>query len=149
MTKIIKISVRPAQTGEGLFADAPILEGSVIVEYTGVTMPTTVADTLASRFLFDLENGWTIDGEAKSNTARYVNHACDPNSEAEIEGKRVLFRAARNIAAGEEITIDYGEEYFDEYIKPYGCLCEECKKKPSGKYLTATPPTTGTNGVNR
>ena len=26
---------------------------------------------------------------------------------------------------GEEITYDYGKEYFDEYIKPKGCRCEK------------------------
>ena len=31
--------------------------------------------------------------------------------------------ALRSIAKGEELTIDYGQEYFDEFIKPVGCRC--------------------------
>jgi hypothetical protein len=34
--------------------------------------------------------------------------------------------ALRAIAAGEEITLDYGEEYFELFIKPLGCRCAQC-----------------------
>ena len=39
---------------------------------------------------------------------------------------RVLIYARRNIDAGEELSYDYGKEYFDDLIKPKGCRCDHC-----------------------
>ena len=110
--------------GKGLFALKPIQKGDFILEYTGKTIPTKVADEMdEARYLFEVDKKWTIDGEDESNTARYINHACDPNTEAEVHDGHILITAVRDIEAGEELTIDYGEEYYDEFIKPVGCKC--------------------------
>jgi SET domain-containing protein len=112
--------------GQGLFAATPIRKGDFILEYTGEKIPTKLADTLKTRYLFEVDENWTIDGETESNTARYINHACEPNTEAEIEEGKIMIYATRNIKMGEELTIDYGEEYFDEFIRPVGCKCANC-----------------------
>jgi SET domain-containing protein len=39
----------------------------------------------------------------------------------------------REIRPGEEITYNYGKEYFDDHIKPVGCKCQKCAAKPKGK----------------
>jgi len=122
--------------GLGLFTLDPIKKGEFIVEYTGKKIPTKVADDLMTKYLFEIDEKWTIDGAEKGNIARYVNHACKPNCEAEIdENDRIVYSAVRNIDAGEELTVDYGKEYFDEFIKPYGCKCEGCIKKNLRKTL--------------
>ena len=126
MKALPKYEVRGSGTGLGLFSTAAIRKGARVIEYTGKKIPSKVADTLTTRYLFDLENGFTLDGEGEENTARYVNHSCDPNCEAEIEGDRIFMYAIKRIAPGEEITIDYGEEYCDEFIKPEGCKCKKC-----------------------
>ncbi len=113
--------------GLGLFADADIAKGDFIVEYTGTKIPTKVADALKTRYLFELDEQWTIDGETSANTARYINHSCEPNAEAEIHDEHILISATTDIKAGQEITIDYGEEYFDEFIRPTGCKCGKCE----------------------
>ena len=115
--------------GDGLFATVPIKKGEFIMEYTGERLPTAIADERESRYLFEIDEDWTIDGSDKSNTARYINHSCDPNAEAEIveeegvPGGKIIISAVKNIRKGEEITFDYDQEYFDEYIKPIGCKC--------------------------
>ncbi|MDB5237790.1 MAG: nuclear protein [Candidatus Kaiserbacteria bacterium] len=109
--------------GEGLFATQDIRKGDLIIEYTGEKLPTAVADARDSRYLFELDDEWTLDGSGTENTARYINHSCDPNSEAEIRHGRIMIDAVRDIKAGEEITFDYDQEYFDEFIKPIGCRC--------------------------
>ena len=115
--------------GDGLFANAPIKKGEFILEYTGDRLPTAIADERESRYLFEIDEDWTIDGSDKSNTARYINHSCDPNTEAEIveipgvPGGSIMITCIRDIKVGEELTIDYDQEYFDEYIKPVGCKC--------------------------
>ncbi len=109
--------------GQGLFAECDLKNGEFILEYTGKKIPTPLADTMTSRYLFEIDEKWTIDGSPRSNTARYINHSCDPNTEAEIKNGRILIYAVRNIKKGEEITIDYDTEYFDEFIRPFGCKC--------------------------
>lgn len=121
------IRLSAPETGMGLFARAPIKKGAFVIEYIGQRIPTKVADESGGRYLFEVDSDWTIDGEAEWNTARYINHSCKPNVEAEIdENDRIMISALRDIKPGEELTIDYGEEYFDEFIKPVGCKCVVC-----------------------
>jgi hypothetical protein len=110
-------------TGLGLFATDYFKKGEMVVEYTGKKVTTKVADTLGTKYLFEIDEKWTIDGSPRTNLAGYVNHSCEPNCEAEIDGMRIFYYAMRPIDAGEELTIDYGEEYFDEFIRPHGCKC--------------------------
>lgn len=112
--------------GLGLFATVPFKKGQFVIEYTGKKIPTKVADELSTRYLFEIDDDWTIDGSPRSNTARYINHSCDPNCESEIVGDRIHINAIKNIKPGEELSFDYGEEYFDEFIKPVGCKCNKC-----------------------
>ncbi len=127
-----KFEIREAEPGKGfgLYAARSFEQGEYLLDYTGEKIPTKLADTLTTRYLFELDNEWTIDGEAETNTARYINHSCDPNVEAEIDGARIKISAIHDIEAGDELTIDYGDEYFDEFIKPVGCLCgtEVCRR---------------------
>lgn len=125
------LAVRPSRPGlgKGLFATRALRGGEFITEYAGIHIPTSYADTLDNRYLFELDTDWTIDGSSGSNIARYMNHSCVPNCEGEIRDGRILIFAARDIRRGEELTIDYGEEYFDEFIRPVGCKCERCSFK--------------------
>jgi uncharacterized protein len=120
-----KFEVREGRegTGKGLFARVDFPKGEFIVEYTGTKIPTVEADLSKSRYLFELDQDWTIEGPPDSNIAGYINHSCAPNAEAETQDGHIYISATRNIKTGEEITIDYGDEYFDEFIKPVGCKC--------------------------
>ena len=75
-----------------------------------------------------IDEEYRIDGSPRSNTARYINHSCAPNAEAIISGRRVWIWSKRAIKAGEEVTYNYGKEYFDAHLKPRGCLCIKCAK---------------------
>jgi hypothetical protein len=55
-------------------------------------------------------------------SARWINQACF-HVEADVKGGKILIHALRDIFEGEELSIDYGQEYFDEFIKPYACKC--------------------------
>ncbi len=126
--------------GKGLYAMQDFAFGEYLLDYTGKKITTKVADTLDTAYLFEINKKWTIDGEDESNTARYINHSCDPNVEAEIDGMRIKITTTRDVEKGEELLIDYGDEYFDEFIKPYGCMCgtEVCRQptKPSAHMHT-------------
>jgi uncharacterized protein len=126
-----------AGTGLGLFATEPIKKRTLIIEYRGRRISNKRAAELewirSNKYLFELNSRWTIDGKARSNTARYVNHSCKPNAEAELIRGRMMFRAIKNIAAGQEITIDYGEEYVELFFAKHGCLCPNCGKGAAKK----------------
>lgn len=117
-------------TGLGLFATAPIERGAFIVEYSGPRIPTREAHarekTARARYMFEINSRWTVDGSVRSNIGRYANHSCRPNAESALRRGKVILRAIKAIEPGEEITYDYGEEYFDLFIKPNGCRCAKC-----------------------
>lgn len=122
--------VKRSGTGLGLFATERIKRGTWIIEYVGkVLRGREVTACPSNRYLFETCRTRMIDGSTRKNTARYINHACKPNSQAEIFGGRVFIKAIHPIETGDEITYDYGKEYFDEFLKKPGCLCASCKLK--------------------
>ena len=125
--------------GFGLFATRPIRAGEFVIEYTGRHVTNEEAERMTTRYLFELDDRWTIDGSSRSNTARYINHSCDPNCEAEIVDGKIHISAYRDIEEGEELTYDYGEEYFDEFIRPRGCGCAKCQSETPTSELTKAP----------
>ncbi len=124
-----KLKVKRGVDGLGLFAEEPIKKGACIIEYVGPTLTEKEEYTSRSKYLFEVTKKKTIDGAARSNTARYINHACKPNCEIEIRKGQVFVMAKKNIKPGEELNYDYDKEYFNEYIKPKGCRCASCKAK--------------------
>jgi len=123
------IVVKRSKTGLGLFATQDIPKGACILEYVGEIISEEDATNSKSRYLFEINKNHTIDGSARSNKARYLNHACIPNCIAEEHRKRIFFLTKKKVKSGEELTFDYGTEYFDEFIKPHGCKCSSCVKK--------------------
>jgi SET domain-containing protein len=113
-------------TGLGLFATAPIKKGDFMLKYWGRKITNKVADQLETKYLFELNKRYTIDGANRRNIARYANHSCRPNAETDIVKGEILVTARRNIEPGEEITYNYGKAYFDMFIKPHGCKCPKC-----------------------
>ena len=123
------LRVKRSRTGLGLFTFSPIKKGQCIIEYTGRTLSKEEEYESNSLYLFEVSKTKTIDGSVRSNTARYINHACKPNCEIEIWGGCVWVFAKRTIRQGEELSYDYDTEYFNEYIKPKGCKCVACLAK--------------------
>src|SRR5581483_9053241 len=115
-----------SKSGLGLFACVPIKKGQFIVRYSGRKIPTDSADDLDTRYLFEINTRWTIDGSARRNRARYINHSCRPNAEVYFVKHVIKVRALKNIKAGDEITYHYGRNYFEAFIKDSGCRCQAC-----------------------
>ena len=122
-----RLRVGRSRTGLGLFAVAPIRRGEFIVEYWGKRFSSAQAYELRTKYLFDLNGRWVIDGSDRRNTARYINHACKPNSIAQVERGSILIYAKENISAGDEITCNYGKQYFDVFLSAKGCRCAVCE----------------------
>src|SRR5216683_1081075 len=130
-----------SRTGLGLFATKPIKKGAKIVRYFGPLLDSRKKkdDAIENKYLFELNNRWTIDGSVRKNIARYINHACKPNAESDVKPRKrkVVIRAIKNIEPGEEINYDYGTDYFKAYLKPIGCKCDACEKKRKKKRAEA------------
>ena len=130
-----------SRTGLGLFATKPIKKGTKIIRYFGPLLDSRKKkdDAIENKYLFELNNRWTIDGSVRKNIARYINHACKPNAESDVSPRKrkVVIRAIKNIEPGEEINYDYGTDYFKAYLKPIGCKCDACEKKRKKKRAEA------------
>jgi hypothetical protein len=130
-----------SRTGLGLFATQPIKKGTKIIRYFGPLLDSRKKkdDAIENKYLFELNNRWTIDGSVRKNIARYINHACKPNAESDVKPRKrkVFIRAIKNISPGEEINYDYGTDYFKAYLKPIGCKCDACEKKRKKKRAEA------------
>lgn len=119
-------------TGFGLFATKPIKRAAYIATYRGPRISTEEANKRERRggkYLFELNSRWTIDGSPRWNVARYMNHSCWPNAKPILRKNQIVFVALRCIGPGEEITYDYGREYFDHFITKNGCRCAACRTK--------------------
>jgi SET domain-containing protein len=129
-----KYRIRRGLSGLGLVSAGAFRKGERVIEYVGEIVDDAEADRRSNRYLFEVRKDVNIDGSARRNLARYVNHGCRPNCEDKIVGNRVFYVAVRAIRAGEELTVDYGKTYYDHYIAPKGCRCsaKRHRKAPAG-----------------
>jgi uncharacterized protein len=102
--------------GRGVFAARTIRKGADIIEYRGRRISMDEADNLPDSdpdnpfhtFLFELNDGRVIDAGVRGNSARWINHSCQPNCVPyEDDAGRVFIEAKRTIRAGEELAYDY------------------------------------------
>ena len=121
--------------GRGVFAMRDIAAGARLIEYRGEVIDWPEAlrrnphdpSQPNHTFYFHLDDGRVIDGNVRGNAARWINHACEPNCEAdEIDG-RIYIRALRDLHAGEELFFDYrlviDERMTARLKRDYACRC--------------------------
>ncbi|WP_442907457.1 SET domain-containing protein [Hydrogenophaga sp. BPS33] len=121
--------------GKGVFAVADLVEGEPLIEYVGEIItwkealrrhPHDPSDPNHT-FYFHIDEKHVIDAKVGGNSARWINHSCKPNCEADVEDGRVFIRARRDIKAGEELFYDYGlvidEPYTPKLKAEYPCWC--------------------------
>ena len=112
----------------GLYANCNIKKGTRIIEYKGKIISSKTSNTSPkfdndkAIYLFNINKRFDLDGDFKFNTARLINHSCDPNCEVFGEGYKIWIYAMKNIKKGEELSYDYGFGY-DQNFKNYPCKC--------------------------
>ena len=121
--------------GKGVYAIRPIKAGDKVLEYKGRIITWHEAQDIHPHdpsqpnhtFYFHLADGHVIDGKQDGNSARGINHACEPNLEAGQEGNRVFLKALRDIDIGEELFYDYAlmidARKTAKVKKEHACLC--------------------------
>jgi len=121
--------------GKGVFALQDIAKGEALIEYVGEIItwkealrrhPHNPKDPNHT-FYFHIDDKYVIDALYGGNASRWINHACDPNCDADEEEGRVYIKAIRKIKEGEELSYDYGliidEKYTPKLKAQYPCWC--------------------------
>jgi SET domain-containing protein len=119
------VEVRPsAIDGQGAFAAEPVAARRKIGEIRGESISVGEARIRATRseriMIVELSPKKAIDFSRSADPMRYTNHSCAPNARLCIRQGRVEFYALRDIAAGEEITVNYGETHHEGRLR---CRC--------------------------
>jgi SET domain-containing protein len=110
--------------GMGGYARVDLAEGMEIIEYLGERISKEESlrrCELNNPFIFGLDEEHDLDGNVDWNPARWLNHSCDPNCEALEDEGRIWITSRRAIAAGEELTFNYGYT-LDDY-REHPCQC--------------------------
>ena len=121
--------------GKGVFALAPLARGDRVIEYKGEVIswqealrrhPHDPKDP-DHTFYFHVDELHVIDAKVGGNAARWINHACQPNCEADEVDGRIFIKALRPIKPGEELFYDYGlvleERQTAKVKKQFECRC--------------------------
>ena len=127
MKKLYKVK-KSKIDNKGLYAAKSIKKDTKIIEYKGkiITVKETETnpkfDNDKAIYLFNLNKKYDLDGDFKYNTARLINHSCDPNCEVDGVGLKLWIYAIKDIKKNEELTYDYGFS-FDKDYKDFPCRC--------------------------
>ncbi len=98
--------------------------GTRVIEYIGekIDKPESLRRCeLNNEYIFSLDDQQDLDGNIPQNPARFINHSCASNCEAQIDDGRIWIVSTRAIRAGEEITFNYGFDLVD--YRDYPCRC--------------------------
>ncbi|CAF0988366.1 unnamed protein product [Didymodactylos carnosus] len=124
--------------GCGLFTLIDILEGQMIIEYSGEVIRPCLTDKREREnegkgfgcYMFTVDSMHVIDATHRGNKARFINHSCEPNcfSKTVLCGgiKRIIIYALKDIQSGKELTYDYS--FPEEDVKiPCCCRTDNCR----------------------
>jgi len=112
----------------GLYASKNIKSGTKIIEYIGKliskkeTETNPKFDNEKDIYLFNLNTKYDLDGDYDWNTARLINHSCNPNCEVDGKGLKLWITAIKDIKKDKELSYDYGFGYDGDY-KQFPCKC--------------------------
>jgi uncharacterized protein len=110
-------------TGRGLFAGCAIARRAKIGEFEGEIISIAEARRRAAKLaivaIVELERK-AIDARGMRAGFRFINHSCEPNTFMRRTRDRAEFYALRDIAKGEELTVDYEDSHHEGKLR---CRC--------------------------
>ena len=115
--------------GWGCFARKPIGSGARVIEYLGQKIDKRESERrcrLNNEYIFYLDERFDLDGNAGWNPAKFINHSCSPNCDAELIDGKIWIVARRMIQPGEEISFNYGYDLEDYREHPCRCGSSNC-----------------------
>lgn len=132
--------IRSGIHANGVAAKKDIPDDTPIIEYVGQRLTKKQSSKRADEileehkkdpskggvYIFEINSRHDVDGSVSYNTARLINHSCDPNCEAEIDKGHVWIKSIRDIKKGEELTYDYGYDVDNFEEHPCRCGSKNC-----------------------
>jgi SET domain-containing protein len=120
-----KLTVGPsAIDGQGVFAAEPIPARRKIGEVRGESVSLREAQARsrgqARIMMIAVSARRAIDASRSTDALRFINHSCRPNATLKLNQGRVEFYALRDIAPGDELTVNYGETHHQGRLR---CRC--------------------------
>jgi len=115
--------------GTGGYARRDIPAGTRVIEYVGESISKEESSRrceAGNEFIFTIDENWDLDGKVAWNPARFINHSCAPNCEAEWDERRIFINALRDIKRGEELTFNYNYDLEDYREHPCRCGTAAC-----------------------
>ena len=110
-------------TGRGLFAGCAIPARAKIGEFEGEVITIGEARRRAAKLrivaIVELDRK-AIDARGMRTGFRFINHSCQPNTFMRRTKERAEFYALRDIAKGEELTVDYRPSHHEGKLR---CRC--------------------------
>ena len=119
------VNVHPSRIdGQGAFAAEAIPARRKIGEIRGESISVREARRRAKGvdriMIVELSETRAIDASHSTDPLRFTNHSCQPNAVLRIRQGRVEFYAMRDVRAGEELTVNYGETHHEGRLR---CRC--------------------------
>jgi SET domain-containing protein len=114
---------------QGLFATQHIPQATRILAYIGekITRRESARRLEAGNaYIFHVNYRYALDGATFANTARYINHSCEPNCTVEKTDDILWIVALRDILEGEELTFNYGYDLKHYQDNPCHCGAKNC-----------------------
>ena len=123
--------------GSGIIATENIPKNTKIIEYVGEKISKKEGDKRSTErikkylnkknegsvYIFELNKRYDIDGLFEYNSARYINHSCNPNCEVEIIKNQIWIISIKNIKKNSEFNYDYGYPFDKDDFKDHVCKC--------------------------
>ena len=116
--------------GKGCFALVPLAARRKVGELIGEKISNREAARRVAKGgkvrICQIDDRWSIDASHGGDATAYINHSCAPNCFSRVQHGRMLFFALRDIAAGEELTLDYTPSQHPG--RPCTCGAANCRK---------------------
>src|SRR6267142_6414779 len=116
----------------GCFAIVRFPKEGVIAEDVGERINHLEAERRMRRSertrISELDDDCYIDGSVGGNVTQYINHSCEPNANVRVVDGFMIIFPLREIAPGEEITIDYLNSFAEDRSV---CRCRSASCKES------------------
>ena len=113
---------------KGLYAGQDIKDRTKIIEYKGKILTkkqveeNSKFDNEKAIYLFNINKRYDLDGDFKYNTARLINHSCNPNCEVDIIDNEIWISSIKRIKKGAELFYNYGYPFDTDFVD-HICKC--------------------------
>ena len=115
--------------GNGGYARKDIPASTRLIEYVGERIDKIESAKRCeaeNAYIFTIDDDCDLDGSVAWNPAKFINHSCAPNCEAEWDEGRIFINALRDLKQGEELTFNYGFDLVDYLDNVCQCRTPEC-----------------------